>query len=108
MGSNYFLIQKFGPWTPRLKWILESFVSLRQSGVGPNKTCANAILPKEHDHHILHGWVGGRSSSRSGRLIVRLQCRCMSKVRSREIWVSDSKTISDGERNPSKCCALYD
>src|SRR5262245_36383377 len=25
-------------------------VSLRQNGVSPNKTCANAILPEGHDH----------------------------------------------------------
>jgi len=25
-------------------------VSLRQNGVGPPKTCANAILPKGHRH----------------------------------------------------------
>ena len=28
--------------------IQRSFVSLRQSGVGPNKTCADATLPKGH------------------------------------------------------------
>jgi hypothetical protein len=70
-----------------------------------------AITYKEHDHHILPGWVGGRSSSRSGRLIVSLQWRCMSKVRSREIWVSDSRTNSDGERNlfyRSVVCSMID
>jgi len=29
--------------------IQRSFVPLRQSGVGPNKTCADATLPKGHD-----------------------------------------------------------
>ena len=37
-----------------------------------------------------------------------LQRRCMSKVLSREIWVSDSRTISDGERTyfTEVLCAL--
>lgn len=29
--------------------ITVKIVSLRQNGVGPNKTCADAILPKGHD-----------------------------------------------------------
>ena len=29
---------------------IRRMVFLRQNGVGPNKTCANAILPKEHEH----------------------------------------------------------
>jgi hypothetical protein len=28
-------------------------VSIRQNGVGPNKTCADAILPNGHDHSEL-------------------------------------------------------
>ena len=46
-----------------------------------------------------------------GAELAVLQWRCMSKVWSREIWVSDSRTISDGERNifyRSVVCSVID
>jgi len=38
------------PLLQRKHTSIRRIVSLRQKSVGPNKTCASAILPKEHEH----------------------------------------------------------